>query len=67
MLSSLGDFEEFKKVMLAYKSGELTESGAIHVSQKGVNMQMDVEGFMDKMESLNHDANTEEGWAELMN
>ena len=53
--------------MLAYKSGELTESGAIHVSQKGVNMQMDVEGFMDKMESLNHDANTEEGWAELMN
>ena len=29
-------------------------------------MQIDVEGFMDKMDTLNQDANTEEGWVELM-
>ena len=67
VLSSMGDFEDFKKVMLGYKAGGTISGGGINLEKKAVTAQIDVEGFMDKMEELNGDANTEDGWTEVLN
>ena len=64
VLASLGDFENFKQVMLAAKAGELPGSG-MNVNQK-LDFKVDINDFMDKLETLNQDANTEEGWEQLM-
>jgi len=65
----MGDFEDFKKVMLGYKAGGTLSGGGINIDKKAVNIAqgVDVESFMNTLAELNSDANTEDGWDEMMN
>ena len=53
--------------MLSYKAGGTLSGGGINLEKKAVTMQIDVEGFMDKLGELNQDADTEDGWEQMLN
>ena len=63
-MSSLGDFLEFKKVMLAKKQEKVGGGGSMQMIDKGV---LDVEGYMDQIETLKQEANVDEGWTQILN
>jgi len=72
VLSALGDFVDFKEVMLAKKAemnGE--EPGAALNMLKNKNLGfipvMDVQQHMNKIEILMKEADAEDGWHELLN
>ena len=67
ILSSLGDFMEFKRVMLAKKAeanGEEPVPGGLSIINKGV---MDVQEFMDRLGPLASEASATDGWTEILN
>merc|ERR1712084_192709 len=69
VLSALGDFNEFKGVMLAKKAEMNGEGGsaALNIINKGVLPVLDVKEHMDKIEGLMKEASVEDGWTNLIN
>ena len=66
ILCSLGDFLEFKKVMIAKRrqaNGE-AESGSMQMMGSGV---IDVAEFMDRLETLKAEAAETDGWVPVLN
>ena len=66
ILCSLGDFLEFKKVMIAKRkqaNGE-GESGSMQMMGSGV---IDVAEFMDRLETLKAEAAETDGWVTVLN
>jgi len=69
VLSALGDFNEFKAIMLAKKAEMNGEGGgaALNIINKGVLPVLDVKEHMDKIEGLMKEASVEDGWTNLIN
>ena len=64
VLSSLGDFEEFKRVMLEWRNdGASSGSGFLSMDSSST---FSVEGEMDKIEMLNNEAQDIEGWDQVL-
>ena len=68
VLSSLGDFLEFKSVMLAKKAELNGESEEVAGKYKLIKSEMfDIAEYMDKIEMLAKEASGDDGWVELEN